>query len=40
MANLGFLERRGWIESAVTVERAAIAKGRAFSKLRFPPDPA
>ncbi len=40
LAWLGFLERRGWIESAVAVERAAVAKGRAFSRLRFPPDPA
>ncbi len=32
-----FLERKGWIESATDIERAAIANGRNFSRLRFPP---
>ena len=30
-----FLEGRGWIHSASEVERAAIAAGRNFSRLRF-----
>lgn len=34
---LQFLEGRGWIESAVAVERSAIVNGRNFSQLRFPP---
>jgi hypothetical protein len=33
-----FLEGRGWIASATEVERTAIAAGRNFSRLRFPPD--
>ena len=32
-----FLEGKGWIASASQVERAAIANGRNFSRLRFPP---
>jgi hypothetical protein len=32
-----FLEGRGWIGSAAEIERAAIAGGRNFSRLRFPP---
>ncbi|MDO8959900.1 MAG: hypothetical protein Q7U85_09215 [Rhodocyclaceae bacterium] len=32
-----FLEGRGWIDSADAIERAAIASGRNFSRLRFPP---
>jgi hypothetical protein len=32
-----FLEGKGWIASAAEVERAAIAQGRNFSRLRFPP---
>ncbi len=35
---LRFLEQRGWIASAAEIERAAIAHGRNFSRLRFPPD--
>ena len=31
-----FLEGKGWISSAAEIERAAIAKGRSFSRLRFP----
>ncbi len=34
-AFLGFLEQKGWIESASAVERRAIQAGRAFSQLRF-----
>ncbi len=30
------LEQRGWLESAVEVERRAILSGRNFSRLRFP----
>jgi hypothetical protein len=33
-----FLERGGWLESAVAIERRAIEAGRQFSRLRFPPD--
>lgn len=33
-----FLEGQGWIDSAAEIERAAIANGRSFSRLRFPPD--
>ena len=36
---LRFLERRGHIDSAADVERRALAAGRAFSTLRFPPEP-
>ncbi len=32
-----FLEAKGWIDSAAAIERAAIANGRSFSLLRFPP---
>lgn len=32
-----FLEGKGWIDSAAAIERAAIANGRNFSSLRFPP---
>jgi hypothetical protein len=32
-----FLEGKGWIVSAAEIERAAIANGRNFSRLRFPP---
>jgi hypothetical protein len=35
-AFLGFLEQKGWIESAVAVERKAILNGRNFSQIRFP----
>jgi len=31
-----FLEGKGWINSAAEIERAAIANGRSFSRLRFP----
>ena len=36
-AFLIFLEQKGWIASAQEIERRAIQAGRAFSKLRFPP---
>ncbi len=36
-AFLIFLEQKGWIESAAEIERRAILAGRAFSRLRFPP---
>ncbi len=32
-----FLEQKGWLTSAIEVERKAIHAGRAFSNLRFPP---
>jgi hypothetical protein len=32
-----FLEAKGWIDSAAEVERTAIANGRSFSRLQFPP---
>ncbi len=35
-AFLIFLEQRGWLESAIEVERRAILSGRNFSRLRFP----
>lgn len=35
-AFLIFLEQKGWLESAIEVERKAILNGRNFSKLRFP----
>lgn len=35
-AFLIFLEQKGWLESAVEVERKAILNGQSFSKLRFP----
>lgn len=34
---LQFLEGKGWIASAGAIESAAIANGRLFSSLRFPP---
>lgn len=37
-AFLLFLEQKGWLESAAEVERQAILAGRAFSRLRFPPE--
>ena len=37
-AYLLFLEERGLIESAADIERRAILAGRAFSRLRFPPE--
>ncbi|MBS4098515.1 MAG: hypothetical protein KGZ83_16960 [Sulfuricella sp.] len=36
-AYLLFLEQKGWLESAMAIERRAIQAGRAFSELRFPP---
>ena len=33
-----FLEGKCWIDSAAAIERAAIASGRNFSRLRFPPE--
>lgn len=36
-AFLLFLEQKGWLTSAVEIERKAIHAGRAFSNLRFPP---
>jgi hypothetical protein len=36
-AFLLFLEQHGLIQSAIEVERRAIAAGRQFSKIRFPP---
>lgn len=36
-AFLWFLQDKGWIDSAATVERDAIAAGRQFSLVRFPP---
>jgi len=33
-----FLERQGWLESAVAIERRALLAGREFSSLRFPSD--
>ena len=33
-----FLEQKGWLDSAAAIERAALANGRRFSQLRFPPD--
>ena len=35
-AFLTFLEQKGWLESAVAVERKAILNGRNFSRMRFP----
>ena len=32
-----FLEGKGWLDSAAEIERPAIANGRNFSRLRFPP---
>lgn len=36
-AFLIFLEQKGWLASAAEVERRAVANGRNFSRLRFPP---
>lgn len=36
-AFLQFLAQKGWIDSASTIERAAVQAGRHFSQLRFPP---
>jgi hypothetical protein len=36
-AFLLFLEQKNWIPSSVEVERRAIAAGRQFSQIRFPP---
>ena len=33
-----FLEQKGWLDSAAEIERRAILAGRAFSRLRFPPE--
>jgi hypothetical protein len=33
---LQFLENKGWIDSAMDIERAAVTNGRNFSQLRFP----
>ncbi len=33
-----FLEHKGWLGSAAEIERRAILAGRAFSRLRFPPE--
>ncbi|QPN69775.1 hypothetical protein [Synechococcus sp. CBW1108] len=35
-AILLFVERGGWLDSAVAIERRAIEAGRKFSRLRFP----
>jgi hypothetical protein len=35
-AFLQFLEQKGWIPSAVEIERRAITAGRQFSQIRFP----
>jgi len=37
-AFLLFLEQKRWIPSAVEVERRAIAAGRQFSQIKFPPE--
>lgn len=37
-AFLLFLEQKGWLASAAEVERKAVQAGRAFSRLRFPPE--
>jgi hypothetical protein len=37
-AFLLFLEQKGWLDSAAEIERRAILAGRAFSRLRFPPE--
>ena len=36
-AFLLFLEQKGWLASAVEIERKALLAGRVFSSLRFPP---
>lgn len=35
-AFLIYLEEKGWLESAVEIERRAIRAGRHFSSIRFP----
>jgi hypothetical protein len=35
-AYLMFLQEKGWITSALEIERKAIQAGRAFSSMRFP----
>jgi len=35
-AFLIFLEQKGWLASAIDIERQAIQAGRTFSNLRFP----
>ncbi|MFT4243652.1 MAG: hypothetical protein QM569_15375 [Acidovorax sp.] len=37
-AFLVYLEQKGLLDSAADVERRAIQAGRAFSRLRFPPE--
>lgn len=37
-AFLLFLELKKWIPSSVEIERRAIAAGRQFSQIRFPPE--
>jgi hypothetical protein len=37
-AFLLFLEQKGWIPSSVEIKRRAIAAGRQFSQIRFPPE--
>lgn len=37
-AFLLFLEQKKWIPSSVAIERRAIAAGRQFSQIRFPPE--
>jgi hypothetical protein len=36
-AFLLFLEQKSWIASSIEIERRAIAAGRQFSQIRFPP---
>jgi hypothetical protein len=36
-AFLIFLEQKGWLTSAIAIERQAIQASRSFSQLRFPP---
>ena len=36
-AFLLFLQQKNWISSSIEIERRAIAAGRQFSQLRFPP---
>lgn len=36
-AFLQFLEQKGWLSSSIEIERRAIAAGRQFSQIRFPP---
>lgn len=37
-AFLLFLEQKKWIPSSIEIERRAIAAGRQFSQIRFPPE--